>query len=62
MYTNPFLAAYQDKVTKAQEAITKIKNKLRDIGDKVDAVAIERAHIALDYAVCTTPSPRRLQY
>ncbi|KAK4695470.1 structural maintenance of chromosomes protein 5, partial [Lecanoromycetidae sp. Uapishka_2] len=44
------LAAHEDKIAQAQESFSGIRERLREIRDKVDAVAAERAQLALDYA------------
>ena len=49
-----FLAGLEAKVAQAQASITRVRERVRDIADKVDAVAFESAQLALNYAVSNT--------
>ena len=45
------LAAQEAKLVTAQNAVSAIKGRLRDIMEQQETIALERGQVALDYAV-----------
>lgn len=57
-----FTAQQETKLAEAQQSIESMKERLRALEDKHDAVTMERGRVALQYAVCQITYLLEMQY